>query len=64
MESSLHIVNDLIGKLSSRIKDAEEKIIEERSALSTLVSHTKGVENAVVASQKNLVDRKDSQTSK
>ncbi|GFO32100.1 neurofilament heavy polypeptide-like isoform x5, partial [Plakobranchus ocellatus] len=64
IEGSLHMVNDLISKLSSRIKMAEDKIMEERSALSTLVSHTRGVEQAVVASQNSLSMKKDSQTSK
>ncbi|KAK3782928.1 hypothetical protein RRG08_016307 [Elysia crispata] len=64
IEGSMHMVNDLISKLSSRIKVAEDKIMEERSALSSLVSHTRGVEQAVVASQNSLSMKKDSQSSK
>ncbi|XP_012944190.1 uncharacterized protein LOC106013328 [Aplysia californica] len=64
LEGSLQIVNDLINKLSSRIKTTEDKIVEERSALSSLVSHTKGVEQAVLSSQQTLAIKKDSQGSK
>lgn len=58
------MVNSLINKLSARIKVAEDKILEEKSALSSLVTHTKGVEQAVVASQQNLSAKRDIQSSK
>ncbi|XP_055878044.1 putative leucine-rich repeat-containing protein DDB_G0290503 isoform X2 [Biomphalaria glabrata] len=64
IESSLHIVNDLITKLSIRIKSAEDKIIEERSALTSLISHTKGVEQAVIAGQQTITAKKNSETTK
>ncbi|CAL1541583.1 unnamed protein product [Lymnaea stagnalis] len=64
IESSIRIVNDLITKLSLRIKTAEDKILEEKSALSSLISHTKGVEQAVVAGQHTIAVKKDSQASK
>ncbi|XP_046569599.1 coiled-coil domain-containing protein 154-like [Haliotis rubra] len=61
VESSLKMCNDLIMQLSTRIKVTEEKLLEERSALSTLVTHTKGVEQAVLSSQHELRAKKDSQ---
>ncbi|KAK7490868.1 hypothetical protein BaRGS_00017924, partial [Batillaria attramentaria] len=64
LDSSVHIVNDLISQLANRIKAAEEKITEEKSALSTLVTHTKSVEQAVLASQQEFQAKKDSQGNK
>ncbi|XP_059170731.1 putative leucine-rich repeat-containing protein DDB_G0290503 isoform X2 [Physella acuta] len=64
IENSIRMVNDLMTKLSIRIKTAEDRIIEEKSALSSLISHTKGVEQAVVAGQHTLSVKKDSQASK
>ncbi|XP_076458834.1 uncharacterized protein LOC143292443 isoform X2 [Babylonia areolata] len=64
LDSSIHIVNDLISQLANRIRTAEEKLTEEKSALSSLLSHTKGVEQAVLASQQELQTKKDSQGNK
>ncbi|CAG5124920.1 unnamed protein product, partial [Candidula unifasciata] len=64
IESSLEMVNSLISKLTARIKLAEDKILEEKSALSSLVTHTKGVEQAVIASQQSLSAKRDIQSSK
>ncbi|XP_041365029.1 coiled-coil domain-containing protein 154-like isoform X3 [Gigantopelta aegis] len=64
LETSLKMCNDLIMQLSARIKATEEKILDEKSALSSLVGHTKGVEQAVVASQQELKARKDAQAAK
>ncbi|XP_025105725.1 coiled-coil domain-containing protein 154-like isoform X2 [Pomacea canaliculata] len=64
LDSSLNIVNDLITQLAARIKTAEEKILEEKSTLSSLVQHTKGVEQTVLASQQELKSRKDVQGNK
>ncbi|KAL8561223.1 hypothetical protein ACOMHN_024479 [Nucella lapillus] len=59
LDSSMHMVNDLISQLASRIKSTEEKLTEEKSALGSLLSHTKGVEQAVLASQQELQTKKD-----
>lgn len=64
LDASVHIVNDLISQLASRIKAAEEKITEEKSALNSLVTHTKGVEQAVLASQQEIQGKKDQQGTK
>lgn len=64
LDSSLHIVNDLISQLATRIKTAEEKINHEMTTLNSLVTHTKGVEQSVLASQQELKAKKDIQGSK
>ncbi|XP_048759107.2 serine/arginine repetitive matrix protein 2-like isoform X4 [Ostrea edulis] len=64
LESAMKINNELITQLSARIKDAEEKLSEEKTALSSLVNHTKGVEQAVKSSQNELIAKKDVQSQK
>ena len=64
LDASVHIVNDLISQLATRIKSAEEKLTEEKSTLSSLVSHSKGVEQAVIASQQELQTKKDAHGNK
>ena len=59
LDASVHIVNDLISQLATRIKSTEEKLTEEKSALSSLVNHTKGVEQAVISSQHELQTKKE-----
>ncbi|KAK3091323.1 hypothetical protein FSP39_018929 [Pinctada imbricata] len=62
LESAMKINNELITQLSSRIKEAEDKLSEEKTALSSLVNHTKGVEQAVRSSQNELIAKKDVQS--
>ena len=62
LESAMKINNDLITQLSSRIKEAEDKLTDEKTALSSLVNHTKGVEQAVRSSQNELIAKKDVQS--
>ncbi|KAH9498937.1 hypothetical protein Btru_005400 [Bulinus truncatus] len=64
IEGSIHLVNDLIKKLSIRIKAAEDRIIEEKTSLNSLITHTKGVEQAVLAGQQTIAAKKNSQSSK
>ncbi|XP_021358873.1 paramyosin-like isoform X2 [Mizuhopecten yessoensis] len=64
LESAIKISNELISQLGTRIKDAEEKLQDEKSALSSLVNHTKGVEQAVKSSQNELLTKRDIQGSK
>nr|XP_034318084.1 neurofilament heavy polypeptide isoform X8 [Crassostrea gigas] len=64
LESAMKINNELITQLSARIKEAEDKLSEEKSALSSLVNHTKGVEQAVKSSQNELIAKKDIQSQK
>ncbi|XP_060080757.1 paramyosin-like [Ylistrum balloti] len=64
LESAIKISNELISQLGTRIKDAEEKLQDEKSALSSLVNHTKGVEQAVKSSQNELLTKRDLQSSK
>ena len=59
LDSSIHIINDLISQLAKRMKTTEDKLVDEQTALSSLVSHTKGVEQAVLASQQELQGKKD-----
>jgi uncharacterized coiled-coil protein SlyX len=59
IESAIKVSNELIQHLGSRIKEAEQKLDDERLALSSLVNHTKGVEQAVKSSQQELVTKKD-----
>ncbi|CAH1794921.1 unnamed protein product [Owenia fusiformis] len=63
-ENSVRANNDLVAQLSTRLKRAEEKLADERSALSSLVNHTKAVEQAVIGSQQELVTRRDAQNLK
>ncbi|XP_033753404.1 putative leucine-rich repeat-containing protein DDB_G0290503 isoform X3 [Pecten maximus] len=64
LESAIKISNELISQLGTRIKEAEEKLHDEKSALSSLVNHTKGVEQAVKSSQNELLTKRDLQSSK
>ena len=64
LDTSLHIVNDLISQLAVRIQGTEEKLSEETSTLSSLVNHTKGVEQAVIASQQEFQTKKDAHGNK
>ncbi|KAK7112233.1 hypothetical protein V1264_011715 [Littorina saxatilis] len=59
LDASVNIVNDLISQLASRIKGAEDRLNDERGAISTLLSQTRGVEQAMKASQQELTIRKD-----
>lgn len=58
-ESVIRASNDLIMQLATRLKSNEEKLQEERITLSSLVNHTKSVEQAVLGSQQELLSRKD-----
>lgn len=51
-------------QLTNRIARAEEKSAEERNAISSLVNHTKSVEQAVLGSQQELLSRRDVQNQK
>ncbi|XP_050391480.1 coiled-coil domain-containing protein 154 isoform X2 [Patella vulgata] len=64
LEASLKSCNDLILQLSSRIKSTEDRLAQEQSAMTSLVHHTKGVEQAVINSQHELKSKKDTQSSK
>lgn len=64
LESAIKISNELISQLGTRIKEAEEKLQDEKSSLTSLVHHTKGVEQAVKSSQNELLTKKDIQGSK
>ncbi|XP_063444881.1 paramyosin-like isoform X3 [Mytilus trossulus] len=64
IENAITVSNELIQHLGSRIKEAEHKLDDERLALSSLVNHTKGVEQAVKSSQQELVTKKDVQSSR
>ncbi|CAC5385012.1 unnamed protein product [Mytilus coruscus] len=64
IENAITVSNELIQHLGSRIKEAEHKLEDERLALSSLVNHTKGVEQAVKSSQQELVTKKDVQSSR
>ncbi|XP_071813237.1 uncharacterized protein [Apostichopus japonicus] len=56
--------NDLVGQLGARLKRAEEKVADERTAVGALVNHTKQVEQAVLGSQQELVAKRDQQMTK
>ncbi|XP_076458630.1 coiled-coil domain-containing protein 154-like isoform X2 [Babylonia areolata] len=64
LDTSLHKVNDLISQLTKRVSGAEDKLLEEKTALSSLVSHTKGVEKAILASQEDMQSGKDNHRNK
>lgn len=64
LENALRANNDVIQQLTNRLSRAEEKSQEERSAISSLVNHTKSVEQAVLGSQQELLARRDVQNQK
>jgi len=63
-ENAMRANNDVIQSLTNRLVRAEEKAAEERNAISSLVSHTKSVEQAVLGSQQELLSRRDMQNAK
>lgn len=64
LESALRANNDVMQQLTNRIARAEDKSQEERNAISSLVNHTKSVEQAVLGSQQELLSRRDVQNQK
>ncbi|XP_071962795.1 uncharacterized protein [Antedon mediterranea] len=64
LTENLRASNDLIGQLGARLKRAEEKVADERSAVGALVNHTKQVEQAVLGSQQELIAKRDHQMTK
>ena len=62
LSDAIRISNDLITQLSSRIKETEDKIEEEKASLNALFSHTKNVEKTVVQSQQEIIQKRDVQT--
>lgn len=64
LENALRASNDVIQQLTNRLARAEEKSQEERNAISSLVNHTKSVEQAVLGSQQELLGRRDIQNQK
>ncbi|XP_071796784.1 uncharacterized protein [Asterias amurensis] len=64
LAENIRASNDLIGQLGARLKRAEERVSDERTAVGALVNHTKQVEQAVLGSQQELVARRDQQLSK
>ncbi|XP_078611808.1 coiled-coil domain-containing protein 154-like isoform X1 [Branchiostoma floridae x Branchiostoma japonicum] len=61
---NLRSSNDLISQLATRLKRAEDSVVEEREAVSALVGHTKQVEKAVISSQQELMGRRDTQSTR
>lgn len=64
VETSIKVCSDLISQLTARIKTTEERVQEEKMTLSTLVNHTKGVEQVVLSSQHELLNKKAVQSTK
>ena len=64
LENSLRASNDLILQLSQRLQRAEDKVLEEKANVSSLINHTKNMEQTVMGNQKELVSRKDEQNTK
>ncbi|XP_022089345.1 golgin subfamily A member 6-like protein 22 isoform X2 [Acanthaster planci] len=64
LADNIRASNDLIGQLGARLKRAEERVSDERTAVGALVNHTKQVEQAVLGSQQELVARRDQQLAK
>ena len=64
LSDNIRASNDLIGQLGARLKRAEERVSDERTAVGALVNHTKQVEQAVLGSQQELVARRDQQLTK
>ncbi|KAK3585997.1 hypothetical protein CHS0354_033114 [Potamilus streckersoni] len=59
LETAIKLSNEIISHLSKRIQETEDKIAEEKSALSNLYSHTKSMEQAVYSNQKENEAKKD-----
>ena len=64
MENTMRAGNDLITQMSSRLKSTEEKVAEERSTVSALLSQTKNMEQVVLGGQQDLLNRRDLQAAK
>ncbi|KAL8566126.1 hypothetical protein ACOMHN_005102 [Nucella lapillus] len=64
LDTSVYKVNELIAQLTSRVSSTEDRLLEEKSALSSLVTHTKGVEQSIQASQEEVQTRKDTHRNK
>lgn len=64
MENSMRASNDLMAQMSARLKNAEERVQEEKSTVNALVSQTKNMEHAVLGGQQDLLNRKDHQATK
>ncbi|XP_071507783.1 coiled-coil domain-containing protein 154-like [Diadema antillarum] len=64
LTENIRASNDLIGQLGARLKRAEERVSDERTAVGALVNHTKQVEQAVLGSQQELMAKKDQQMAK
>lgn len=61
IENSLRGANDLISQLSLRLQRTEDRLTEEKTAVSALISHQKSVEHAVIGSQQEILSRRDLQ---
>eukprot|EP00057_Strongylocentrotus_purpuratus_P018983 XP_011673457.1 PREDICTED: glutamic acid-rich protein isoform X6 [Strongylocentrotus purpuratus] len=61
LTENIRASNDLIGQLGARLKRAEERVSDERTAVGALVNHTKQVEQAVLGSQQEILAKRDQQ---
>ena len=59
MENSLRASNDLISHLTLRLKRTEDRINEDRTLVSDLVSQSKSLEQSVFTSQQDITNRRD-----
>ncbi|XP_077980294.1 uncharacterized protein LOC144435582 [Glandiceps talaboti] len=64
LTENLRTSNDLISQLGARLKRAEDKAHDGKTALDALVNHTKQVEKGVVSSHQEIVSRRDKQFAK
>ncbi|XP_041474639.1 golgin subfamily A member 6-like protein 22 isoform X5 [Lytechinus variegatus] len=64
LTENIRASNDLIGQLGARLKRAEERVSDERTAVGALVNHTKQVEQAVLGSQQEILAKRDQQMTK
>ena len=59
LENSLRASNDLISHLTLRLKRTEDRINEDRTLVSDLVSQSKSLEQSVFTSQQDITNRRD-----
>ena len=59
IETSLRSANDVIGQLSVRWQRSEDRLVEEKTAVTALISHQKTVEQAIIGNQQEVLSRLD-----
>ena len=64
LEGALRASGELVAAFGARLKRTEEALREARVAMATLMSHSKGVEQALLGTQQELLSRREAQANR